>query len=105
MFEKTIRVPSIFQGSADEMLFAEELAAAQRQDCRIVLDFHSQPAVSSLILGQILFRLKDISSRVSFINVSNYLYDTLQTIMGPMVNDFLVGPIQDLDDADVLDQV
>jgi hypothetical protein len=105
MFEKTIRVPSIFQGSADEMLFAEELTTAQSQDCRIVLDFHSQPAVSSLILGQILFRLKDISSRVAFINVSNYLYDTLQTIMGPMVDDFLVGPIQDLDDADVLDEV
>jgi hypothetical protein len=74
------------------------------KNCRIVLDFHSQPAVSSLILGQILFRLKDISSRVSFINVSNYLYDTLQTIMGPMVNDFLVGPVQDLD-ADVMGEV
>jgi hypothetical protein len=105
MSEKVICVPSIFQGLADEGVFKRELAAALEEDCRVVLDFQSQPAVSSLTLGQILFHLKDFSDRLTFINVSNYLYETLQTIMGPMVHDYLAGPIQDLDDADTLDSV
>ena len=103
MDEKLIRVPTIFQGPASEQEFREELGAAIQQDCLVVLDFQSHPAVSSSVLGQILFHVKDIAGRVAFVNVSNYMYGTLHTIMGPLTDELVRGPIQDLDDTDVLD--
>lgn len=103
--EQQIKVPTIFQGPEKEKAFRNELSAALGQDCIVVLDFQSHPAVSSPVLGQILFHVKDLSDRVRLVNVSNYMYETLRTIMGPLADELIRGPIQNLDDSDVLDQI
>ena len=105
MTEIQIEVPTIFQGPARERAFRQELGNALEQDCTVILDFQSHPAVSSPVLGQILFHVKDISGRVAFVNVSNYMFETLRTIMGPLADELVQGPIQDLDDTDTLDRV
>ena len=94
----TIVVPSIFEGLEREGEFREELNVALERNEIVVLDFRSQPAVSSPVIGMIMYRVATNANRVQFSHVSNYLHETLTTVMGELAENLISGNIVDLDD-------
>jgi anti-anti-sigma regulatory factor len=97
--EKNINVPAIFEGFEKEKVFKEQLDKALEADNRVILDFQSHPAVSSLILGYIMFHLKDHLKKIQLINVSDYMYKQLKMIIGQFTDNLIKGRITKLDIA------
>ena len=92
-----IAVPAIHANLDENKRFKSELQEAFSGAEEVYLDFQNLAAISSITLGCIMFGMRDHRTKIRFINTSDYLMDSLRTIIGKMVEEFVVGPVKKLE--------
>jgi len=93
----TVPVPAIHTGLEANRVFKEQYVDALSKAEAVDLDFQFHAAVSSMTLGTIMYGIRDHRSKIRFINLSDYLVDSLKTIIGPLADGLIAGPVRKLD--------
>jgi len=92
-----VMVPAIHSSLEQSKRFRSELEEALAKAETVHFDFHQHAAVSSLVLGHIIFGIKNHRQKIRFIHVSDFLMESLQTIIGPLAKELVLGPVKKLD--------
>lgn len=92
-----VSVPAIHSAMDANKKFKADYEEALAKADEVLLDFQNHAAISSITLGVIMFGMRNHRSKLRFINLSDYLVDSLRTIIGGLADDLMVGPITKLD--------